>query len=82
MHMRLNEAWHKGMALKVDYMSRFPGVSFEDIGRFSNSEDIAVSNGERRNLRLFVVDGNNRSAMEDRVGDIRRRFGSASTHCN
>ena len=80
--MRLNEARHKGMALKVNHMSRFSGVSFEDIGRFSNSEDVAVSNGERRNLRLFVVDGNNRPAMEDRVGNIRRRFWSACTHCN
>jgi hypothetical protein len=55
-------------------------MSLQDISGITNREDISITNGERGNLRLRIVYRHDRTAMEDGVGYVRGRFGSACAH--
>ncbi len=80
MHVGLDEARHKGAPLEIYHLGGLTGVRLHDIGGLSEREDVAVSHGECRDLRLLLVHGYYRAAVEYCVCDVRLWLHRTSSH--
>jgi len=71
--VRLDEARQQGAAVEVDDARRW-AAQRQDGGAVADRRDVAAADGERLDLGRRAGDGEDGTALEDRVGVLARRL--------